>query len=59
MNLISCNFNCKYQREGYCFLSDASASKHCGNSSCIYFDPPEEEKQDSSVFNSSDDSEPL
>ncbi|MEE1280247.1 MAG: hypothetical protein UHH95_05390 [Oscillospiraceae bacterium] len=58
MNLISCNFNCKYQREGYCFLSDTSGAKHCGNSSCIYFDPPEEKPQ-SAVFNSSDDSEPL
>ena len=56
MNLIACNYNCKYQQDGYCCLNDATGAKHCGNSECIYFDPPEEEL---GIFNSSDDSELL
>jgi len=57
MNLISCNYNCKYQQDGYCCLSDTKASKHSGTSGCIYFDPPDE--TEFGVFNSSDDSELL
>ena len=57
MNLISCNYNCKYQREGYCYLNDTSKAKHSGNTNCIYFEPSEEVVLD--MFNSSDDSEPL
>ncbi len=56
MNLISCNYNCKYQQDGYCCLVSTTNAKHCGNSECVYFDPPEEELN---IFNSSDDSEPL
>lgn len=57
MNLISCNFNCKYQKEGYCCLNDISAAKHCGNDACIYYDPPEESSTD--FLNFSGDSELL
>ena len=57
MNLISCNFSCKYQNEGYCFLSDTENAKHCGNERCIYFEPQEESSE--FPFNSSNDSEPL
>lgn len=57
MNLISCNFNCKYQCEGYCHLSDTENAEHTGNERCIYFQPQEEKLQ--FPFNSSSDSEPL
>ena len=57
MNLISCNYNCKHQQDGYCYLTDTSGAKHCGNAECIYFDPPDEAEL--GLFNSLDDSEPL
>ncbi len=57
MNLISCNYNCKYQRDGYCYLNDTSNAKHTGTSSCIYFDPPDDTELE--IFNSSDEPELL
>jgi len=45
MNLISCGFNCKHQKDGYCCLSDTKASNHQGTDGCIYFDPPDKEKE--------------
>ncbi len=58
MNLISCSYNCKHQKEGYCYLSDPASAKQTGFVGCIYFEPHEEEKEPS-FLKTSDDSEPL
>ncbi len=58
MNLISCNYNCKFQREGYCCLNDISPKKYCGNKDCIYFEPNEADN-DLNELNFLDDSELL
>lgn len=55
MNLISCNFSCKYQHEGYCYLNDTKNAKHSGNERCIYFEAQEDNVQ--VPFNSSNDLE--
>ena len=43
MNLICCNYDCKHQKEGYCYLSDTSKASHTGSSACIFFEPNEED----------------
>lgn len=58
MNLICCNYDCKHQKEGYCYLNDTSKATHTGSSACIFFEPNEEEKEPY-FLSSSDDSEPL
>ena len=57
MNLISCNFSCKYQREGYCCLTDTENAKHSGDERCIYYE--ELVEPTNSFLSSSADSEPL
>ena len=57
MNLISCNYDCKYQQEGYCCLNDVSRSKHKGTAECIYMEAPDDNKK--SAFNFSNEQEPL
>lgn len=53
MNIISCSFDCKHQKDGYCFLKDAKASNHQGTDGCIYYDPPE--KPVANISNPSND----
>ncbi len=55
MGIILCNYNCKYQNDGYCYLQDTSAPKNAKNDICIYF------QKDADVDNTNflDESEPL
>lgn len=55
MSTILCNYNCKHQKDGYCYLADISAPKNTKSDICIYF----EKDADADSFNFLDDSEPL
>ncbi|MBQ9937018.1 MAG: hypothetical protein IJO86_01670 [Oscillospiraceae bacterium] len=56
MNLISCSFDCKWQRDGYCYLNEIKKPQNSVNSSCIYY---EQVNNDDDFTNFLSDEEPL